>query len=676
MSTVGSTSSASSSGPIAANSVTASSIDVSSIVSQLMTVESQPVTLLQQQESGYQSQITALGSVQSAVSSFQTAMQGLTSLSQYQTMNATSSNSSVGVTAASGAATGSYSVSVSALAQAQSVVTAGQASTTAPIGTGASTTLTFNFGTISGGTLSNGVYSGATFTPGSTGTKTVTINSSNNSLSGIANAINAANIGVTATIVNNGSSTAPYQLVLTGPSGAGNSMDVSVSGDASLSSLLSYNPAGTQDMTQTTAAQNAQMMINGIPVSQSTNTVSNAVSGLTFNLTGVTSSPATVNVTQNTSGVVSAVNSFVSAYNALNTAIQGVASYNGSTSTAGPLMGDPMVMAIENQIRNVMDQPVNGTTSLYSTLSQIGVTFQKDGTLAVDNTQLTNAINNSPSDIASLFSTVGKASDSLVSYVSSSNATQPGTYAVNVTQMATQGAITGSSAANLTITQGTNDTLNMTIDGIATSVVIPAGTYTASSLATELQSLINGSSAMSSAGQSVGVTQNSGVLTITSGTYGSSSAVAITGGDASAGLMGSAPVQANGLDVSGTINGEAATGTGQVLTSASGNSSGLAIQINGGTTGSRGTISFSQGYAVTLNNLANSLLDPYSGPIATETNGINTTINNINTQISNWQARLTLIQQSLTAQYSSLDAMLGTMSQTSSYLTQQLARLP
>lgn len=676
MSTVGSSGSATSSGPIAASSATASSIDVASIVSQLMTVESQPVTLLQQQESGYQSQITALGSVQSAVSSFQTAMQGLAGLSQYQAMNATSSSPSVGVTAASGAATGSYSVSVSALAQAQSIVTAGQASTTAPIGTGASTTLTFSFGTISGGTLSNGVYSGATFTPSSSGTKTVTINSSNNSLSGIANAINSANIGVTATIVNNGSPTTPYQLVLTGPSGASSSMDVSVSGDATLSSLLTYNPAGTQDMTQTVAAQNAQMMVNGIPISQSTNTVSNAVSGLTFNLSGVTSSPATVSVTQNTSGIVSAVNSFVSAYNSLNTAIQGVAGYNSSTNSGGPLMGDPMVMAIENQIRNVMDQPVNGTTSLYSTLSQIGVTFQKDGTLAVDNTKLTNAISSSPSDIASLFSTVGKASDSLVSYVASSNVTQPGTYAVNVTQMAAQGSLTGSSAANLTITKGTNDTLNLTVDGIATSVVIPAGTYTASSLATELQSLINGSSAMSSAGQSVGVIQNSGVLTITSGAYGSSSAVAVTGGDASTGLMGSAPVQKNGLDVAGTINGEAATGTGQVLTSAAGNSSGLAIQINGGTTGSRGTVSFSQGYAVTLNNLANSLLDPYSGPIATETKGINTTINNINTQISNWQARLALIQQSLTTQYSSLDAMLGTMSQTSSYLTQQLARLP
>ncbi len=676
MTTVGSTGSAGSSGPIAANSATASSIDVANIVSQLMTVESQPVTLLQQQESGYQSQITALGSVQSAVSSFQTAMQGLTSLSQYQTMNATSTSSSVGVTAAPGAAAGSYSVSVSALAQSQSVVTAGQASTTAPIGTGASTTLTFGFGTISGGTLSNGVYSGATFAPSASGTKTVTIDSSNNSLSGIANAINAANIGVTATIVNNGSSTTPYQLVLTGPSGVSNSMNVSVSGDATLNSLLTYNPAGTQDMTQTTAAQDAQMMINGIPISQSTNTVSNAVSGLTFNLSGVTSSPATVSVAQNTTGIVSAVNSFVSAYNALNTAIQGVAGYNSSTNTGGPLMGDPMVMAIENQIRNVMDQPVNGTTSLYSTLSQIGVTFQKDGTLAVDNTALTKAINNSPSDMASLFSTVGKASDSLVSFVTSGNTTQPGTYAVDVTQMASQGTLAGSAAANLTITQGVNDTLNLTVNGIATSVTIPAGTYTASSLTTELQSLINGSSAMSSAGQSVGVTQNSGVLTITSGAYGSSSSVVVTGGNASAGLFGASPVQTNGLDVAGTINGEAATGTGQVLTSISGNSSGLAIQVNGGTTGSRGTVSFSQGYAVTLNNLANSLLDPYRGPIATETSGINSTINNINTQISNWQARLALIQQSLTAQYSSLNAMLGTMSQTSSYLTQQLARLP
>ena len=664
-----STSSAISSAP-----VTTQSIDVSSIVSQLMTVESQPVTLLQQQEAGYQTQLTALGTVKGALTAFQTAVQGLTSASQYQSLNATSSSTAVGASAASGAALGNYTVSVSALAQAQSLVAAGQTSETTAIGSGATTTLSFTFGTISGGTLSSGTYTGATFTPNGSGTKTVTINSSNNSLQGIADAINAANIGVSASIVNDGSST-PYRLVLTGPTGVSNSMDIAVSGDATISNLLSENPAGTQSLTQTTAAQSAQMTVNGITVTQNSNTVANAVQGVTFNLNAVTSTPATVSVTSNTSGITSAVNTFVNAYNSLNTAIQGVASYDSSTTTAGVLMGDPMVNAIETQMHAALNNAITGTTSTYTTLDAIGVTFQQDGSLAVDNTKLNTAISTNASDIASLFANVGKATDSLVNYTSAGPNTLPGSYAVNLTQVATQGNLTGSAAAGLTITQGSNDTLNLTVDGVATTVVVPPGTYTAASLATELQLLINSTSGLSSAGQSVSVTQNSGVLSITTNNYGSASSVAVTGGDGSTGLLGSAPVQTNGLDVAGTINGAAATGSGQYLTSTTGNSSGLMVQVTGGSTGSRGTVSYSQGYAVSLSNIATSLLDPTSGPIAAETNGINTDVTNINNQITQWQSRLANIQQALTAQYAALNTMLGTMSQTSSFLTQQLAQL-
>ena len=666
----------STSGLIPSGSVTSSSIDVASIVGQLMQVESQPMTQLQNEQSGFKSTITALNTVQGAVSSFQTAVQGLTSLGQYQSYTTSSSNSAVSATASTSAIPGSYSVSVSQLAQAQSLVAAGQTSETAPIGTGATTTLNFTLGTISGGTLSSGVYSGATFTPNGGGTKSVTINSSNDSLSGIASAINAAGIGVTATVVNNGSST-PYQLVLTGPSGVSNSMQISVSGDATLSSLLSYNPAGTQDLTQVSAAQNAQLTVNGIALSQASNTVSNAVQGLTFNLTGTTASPATVSVAQNTGAVTTAVNNLVSAYNALNTAIQGVASYNSSTNNAGPLFGDPMVNNIQNQIRSILNTPISGTTSVYSTLAEIGVTFQQDGSMAVNSSQLNTALATSPSDIASLFSTVGKATDSLVQYANSSTSTQPGTYAVNVSQVATQGQLTGSVAPTLTITAGSNDMVNLNVDGNSVAVTLPAGTYSsASALATQLESSINGNSTLSAAGVSVGVTVNaSGYLNLTSNIYGSASSVAVTGGDGSSGLLGSAPVRTNGLDVAGSINGAAATGSGQLLTSTAGNSSGLSLTIAGGNTGSRGTVSFSQGYAVSLNNLATSLLDPISGPIAAEVSGLNSSISNIGSQITNWQSRLASIQQSLTTQYTALNVMLGTMSQTSSYLSTQLAQL-
>jgi flagellar hook-associated protein 2 len=659
---------------VSAAPVTTQSIDVSSIVSQLMTVQSQPVTLLQQQEAGYQTQLTALGTVKGALTSFQSSIQSLTAASQFQSLSATSSSASVGVSATSGAVPGTYSVGVSALAQAQSLVATGQASSTTAIGTGSPTTLSFTFGSISGGSLSNGTYTGASFTPNGNGSKTITIDSSNNSLSGIASAINAANIGVSASIINDGSAT-PYRLVLTSTTGASNSMQIAVSGDTALASLLNENPAGTQNLSQTSAAQSAQLTVNGISVTQSSNTVSNVIQGVTLNLNGVTTGNATVSVANDTTGISAAVNTFVSAYNALNTAVQGVASYNSSTSTGGVLMGDPMVNAIQTQMHALLNNAIGNTTNTYSTLESIGVTFQKDGSLALDTTKLNNAISANASDIASLFATVGKASDSLVSYAGASANTLPGSYAVNVTQVATQGSLTGSAASGLTITQGSLDTLNLTVDGVATTVVIPPGTYTAASLATQLQSLINSSTGLSASGRSVVVSQNAGVLKITTNDYGSGSNVAITGGNASSSLFGASPVQANGQDVAGTINGNAATGSGQMLTSTAGSSNGLALQVTGGSTGSRGTVGYSQGYAVTLNNLVNSLLDPYSGPLAAETNGVNATVTDINNQITQWQARLVGIQQALTAQYAALNTMLGTMSQTSSYLTQQLSQL-
>ncbi|WP_298157780.1 flagellar filament capping protein FliD, partial [Ferrovum sp.] len=317
--------------------------------------------------------------------------------------------------------------------------------------------------------------------------------------------------------------------------------------------------------------------------------------------------------------------------------------------------------------------PISGTTSVYSTLAEIGVTFQQDGSMTVNSNQLNTAIATQPSDIASLFGTVGKATDSLVQFSGSTPSTQPGTYAVNVTQVATQGQLTGSAAPNLAITAGSNDTINLN----SVAVTLPAGTYSsASALATQLQSSINSNSTLSAAGVFVDATVNaSGYLNLTSNVYGSASSVAVTGGNGSSGLLGSAPVQTNGLDVAGSINGAAATGSGQLLTSTSGNSSGLSLTINGGSAGSRGTVSFSQGYAVSLSNLATSLLDPISGPIAAEISGLNSSISNIGSQITNWQSRLTSIQQSLTAQYTALNVMLGTMSQTSSYLSTQLAQL-
>lgn len=651
-----------------------SNLDVNSIVSQLMTVERRPVTLLDRKEAGYQAKLTAYGNLKSALASFQSAMSGLNSVSRFQSLSATPADATVLTASAnSTAAPGSYTVQVNQLAQAQTIAATGQTSADATIGTGATTTLTFEFGTISGGTLTDGVYSGATFTPDAAqATGTVTINSTNNSLQGIRDAINAANIGVSATIVNDGGAT-PYRLVLASSStGASKSMKISVAGDATLQGLLGYDPAATQNLTQGSAAQNAALTVNGIAISSASNTISGAIQGVT--LSPVKAGTTTLTVARDTAAVQSATAAFVKAYNDVNKTLTSLSAYNAATKQGAILQGDSTVRTLQSQIRSALGSTLTGSSATLTSLSQIGIALQKDGTMALDATKLATAIANNFDDIAGLFAEVGKPTDSLVNFVSSTSSTKPGSYAVNVTTLATQGNATGSAAAGLTITAGVNDELLLVLDGVNATVTLPAGTYTASSLAAQVQSIINGTAAYSSVGAAVSVTQSAGVISITSNSYGSGSGVSATGNGA-LNLLGGAPAITAGVNTAGTINGAAATGTGQHLTGATGSiTEGLKIQIVGGATGARGTLNFSQGYAYKLDTLASSFLNS-TGPITGRTDGISKTIKDIGNQRDALNRRLADVETRYRAQFTALDTMISSMNSTSNFLTQQLASL-
>jgi flagellar hook-associated protein 2 len=660
----------------ATSATTGSNIDVASIVSQLMTVEQRPLTALSSKEASIQARISAYGSVKGALSGFQSALSGLSNSSTFQGLTASSSDSTMLTAfAASNAAAGSYAINVTSLAQSQKLVALGQASQTASIGSGASTILTFDFGTIGGGTLASGKYTGSSYTSNGNGTKTVTIDSTNNSLQGIRDAINAANVGVTASIINDGSTT-PYRLALSSSAnGISNSLKISVAGDATLNTLLAQDPASNtgQNLTETTTAQNANFTVNGVAVSKTSNSVSDVIQGITLNLLQKTTSTVNLNISQNTSAVSTAISGFVKAYNDLHTTLTNVSKYDAATKTGAILQGDFAVRTVSTQVRGILNTPLSGSGSL-TTLSQIGVTFQKDGSLALDSTKLNTAMTNNFSDIAALFATVGKASDSLISYSSAASSVKPGSYAVNISQLATQGSVTGlAPAPATTITTGSNDTLNISVNGVGTTVTLSAGTYTAATLAAEVQTRINGASALSSIGSSVSVTQSGGIFTITSNSYGSSSSVAI-GGNGAANLLGGTPTPTAGLDVAGTIDGVSATGSGQFLTSGSGNSLGLKIQVNGGALGTRGTVNFAQGYAYTLNQLSTTLLAT-NGLLDGKTTGLNKSIADIAKQRVTLTARLASIQTNYTKQFSALDVMLSSMNSTSTYLTQQLAAI-
>lgn len=659
-----------------------SGLDVNSIVSQLMAVEQRPLTVLKNKVASYQAQLSGYGQINSALSQFQIAVQGLSAPDQFQGVTATLADTTVATASASANTTpGGYALEVSSLAQAQKLVAAGQTSTSTAIGSGAATTLTFDFGTISGGTFSNGAYTGASFASNGAGSKSITIDASNNSLPGIRDAINSASIGVSATIVNDGSA-APNRLVLTdNTTGISNSIKISVSGDAAISTLLSQDPANNsgQALSETQSAQNANFKIDGVAVTKTTNHITDAIQGVTLDLTKTNvGSPTNLTVAQNTASAANAVNTFVKAYNKIIQTLAAATAYDPSTKQAAIFNGNTAVSLLQNQIRRVLTAPVAGGGSAFTQLSQIGVTFQKDGTLAVDNTKLQSALSSNFNDIAGLFATVGKTTDSLVSYSSASALTAPGAYSVNVSQIAAQGSATASAAAGLTITAGVNDSLQVLVDGVTTNVTLAAGSYaSASALASQIQSAMNGASALSAVGSSVSVTESGGVLKITSNRYGSASAANVTGGNGQANLnFGGSAVVSSGVDTAGTINGVPATGSGQYLTGAASDvSQGLQIKISGGAIGARGTVNYTQGYAYQFNTLANSMLGA-NGLISSSTDGINASIRRLNVDQQAEQLRQTSIEARYRAQFTALDTMISSMNSTSSFLTQQLANLP
>ncbi|MEW9899245.1 flagellar filament capping protein FliD [Chitinivorax sp. PXF-14] len=656
-----------------------SNLDVNSIVSQLMAIEQQPLADLAKKEASFQSQISAYGSVKGALSSLQTAVQGLTDASKFQATKSASSSAtdSVTATAGSSASNGSYSIEVSKLAQAQKLATAGQASSTAVIGTG---TLIFDFGTISGGTFDSttGKYTGSSFTSSGSGIKSVTINSSNNTLEGIRDAINKAGIGVSATIVNDGSNT-PYRLALSvGNSGASNSMKISVSGDAGLTSLLSQDPAGSQALQETVTAQNSELKVDGIAISKPSTVITDAISGVTLNLlkTNV-GTPTKVSVTTTTGSLANAVSTFVKAFNDTKKTLDDVTFFDKTGAKTGPLVGDSTIRSIQYQMRQVFSATVPGVNASYNSLAKVGVAFQKDGTLQVDSTKLQKAMDASYNDVLELFSTAGSTTDSLVSYTGSTTATTAGNYALTLTGLATQGTLTGGAVTSgLQVNAGVNDTLSVSLNGKTTTVTLTPRAYvSAADLASEIQTKINGSSDLSGNTVTIKGTgdASSFTLTGTSDLYGSTSAFSVSG--TAAALFGASPVATTGTDVAGTIGGNSAAGSGQKLTSSTGASSGLAVTVTGGAaTGDRGTISFSRGFASQLDTLLTNVLAT-KGTLAARTDGLNASIKDIGSQRDDVNRRLADTEKRYRDQFTALDVMLGSLSQTSAYLTKQLAAL-
>lgn len=357
-----------------------SGIDVNSIVSQLMAIERQPLDALNQTKATYTTELSSFGKISSEIAAVQSAASALKSSDGFKIFSAAATDPTYITTSAdSTASAGSHSVTITQLAQSQKLFSAGFSDTsTTAIGTG---TLT----------ISNGASSFA-----------VTLDSTNNTLTGITNAINSAssNFGVSASIVNDGtgnrllispnSTGTAYAITISTVDGDGNNTD-----NAGLS-RLSYTP-GAQNLTQTQAAKSAIITVDGLSgITKATNTISDVIQGVTLNLQqeGVST---TVNVAVDTTAITAKVTTFVTAYNQLVNDIQ------STHAKGGALEGDNTILAIQSQLSSVSNTASTLTGNAFSYLAQTGLSLQKDGTLSLDSSTFSSNLSSHLNDLVNLF---------------------------------------------------------------------------------------------------------------------------------------------------------------------------------------------------------------------------------------------------------------------------------
>uniref|UniRef100_Q47HZ3 Flagellar hook-associated protein 2 n=1 Tax=Dechloromonas aromatica (strain RCB) TaxID=159087 RepID=Q47HZ3_DECAR len=360
-----------------------SGLDLESLVTKLMSVEKAPLNALTKKESAVNTKISAFGTLSSKLSALQTAAQALkanigqTALQKFATYSTTVADTSIAsATAGTGAVAGTYTLNVTKLAVSDQFVSNTVTSTSDPIGT-AGDTLTFAFATPDAN--------------GNSRSKTITLDSSNNSLTGLRNSINGANMGITATII---TGSAGAQLVLTGEQGLDNKI------------TLGGNLAS--QLTQTATADSAAFTVNGIAATSNTNAASKVIDGVTLNLTKTGSTTLTV-AAEYSSNLSTALNSFIKAYNDANSTMATMGAYNATTKVAGALQGNSLLQDARQQTRSLVFGTTVGGTSAYQRLSDIGVSVGTDGSLSLDTTKLNKALASDTVSVATLVDKVGSA---------------------------------------------------------------------------------------------------------------------------------------------------------------------------------------------------------------------------------------------------------------------------
>ena len=421
----------------------------------------------------------------------------------------------------------------------------------------------------------------------------VSINLATDSLQNIADKINSAGTGANATVVasqNNGATT--YQLQISGSSSTPSLTD---SGNTLTAlGILQNNPSK-----ELVAAKDANYSIDNVNLTSPTNTITNVIAGATVTLLkadSTTPPTTTLTLTNDTGAVAASVSGIMTAYNAVTGFISQNSTFDATTYATGPLFGDSLVQQLQSTLSNSLTNNVPGLTGNYKNLVDIGFGLDTTGNMTVDNTKLTAALKADPASVQKIFQDYGTSSSGNLSFVSSTSSTLSstnGAYDVNITQVPTKTKY----VANTTKTGPSTTSETLTFAGSMFSLGSVSLTLDIGSNMSDIINKINNDPRLKG---NLVASNNNGQLEIDSSKYGANGQFTLVSNQSPTGTnsgVGFSGTLTNGLDVAGTIAGQAATGVGQFLTGASTNTvaNGLQIQFTGTSAGDAGTINFTSG---------------------------------------------------------------------------------
>jgi flagellar hook-associated protein 2 len=599
-----------------------SGLDTASLINQLVQLQQNQQNMLRTRQSTVQKTSDAYGSLITKLASLNTLSSQLSQTSSWEGATARSSNTTVTATATGNVAS-ALTFDVTDVAQAHTLIS----------------------GTYS--SVNDIIASGSLELTNVADSSTTTISVGTGSLSDVVAAINDADAGYSAVAVQTGPGVYRLQVAST------------ATGAASEFTLTPAASSTGPTMNTLTAGTDAVVHVGSgayaYDATSSTNTFDSLVAGISFTVSRAGETGVTVSSTVDGSAIATRIQSMVDAANAALAYINQQTAYDSSTKSGGSLLGESAVRALQQNL-----------LSSVSTATAAGVHVTRDGTLSFNSTEFTEAYQANPTAVAAAFGATGTfasapdATSTAITFAGSTNSTRSGTYAITVTTapereiwstIPPSGVMDGH-----TIALARGDT-SISYTGLA------GGTLE------DTVAALNAASAQAGLGITAAV--DGALITFTAGSYGTAGAFTATFDGAEATLVSS------GTDVAGTIDGQAATGLGNVLSLATsaGNAAGLSVQVSttlddiAATEGDLGDFTYTPGLAQRLTTLINDATNSSTGTLTTAQAGRQSAIKDLQDQIDTWTSRLAAYRETLTRQFTMMETTLAQLKSSMSSLT-------